>query len=78
MKLCITLMSLALATAGHLAAESNWPQWRGPLFNGSSPTATGLATEWTTRAQRRLEGGLAELERRHACGLEPYGLHHLR
>lgn len=48
MKLRITLMSLALATAGHLAAEPNWPQWRGPLFNGSSPTATGLATEWTT------------------------------
>ena len=29
------------------AAASNWPQWRGPLFNGSSPSASGLAVEWT-------------------------------
>ena len=29
------------------AADSNWPQWRGPLFNGSSPSASGLAVEWT-------------------------------
>ena len=29
-------------------AFANWPQWRGPHFNGSSTTAAGLATEWTT------------------------------
>ncbi len=30
------------------AAWANWPQWRGPLFNGSNPSAEGLAVEWTT------------------------------
>ena len=30
------------------AAYSDWPQWRGPLFNGSSPSAADLATEWST------------------------------
>lgn len=29
-----------------LAAESNWAQWRGPLFNGSNPSAANLAIEW--------------------------------
>ena len=32
------------------AAEANWPQWRGPLFNGSNPSASGLAVEWSTDA----------------------------
>ncbi len=40
---CLTLSALPLS-----AAESNWPQWRGPQFNGSSPSASGLAAEWTT------------------------------
>ena len=41
--LCFLLSALLLA-----AAESNWPQWRGPLFNGSNPAASDLAVEWTT------------------------------
>jgi outer membrane protein assembly factor BamB len=35
----------ALAVAASLQAE-NWPQWRGPYFNGST-TETNLATEWS-------------------------------
>src|SRR5258708_26352172 len=34
---------LALALAAH---GENWPQWRGPAFNGSSPE-TGLPEKWT-------------------------------
>lgn len=30
-----------------VAADANWPQWRGPQFNGSSPSATGLAVQWS-------------------------------
>lgn len=40
--------SLILTASLLTAAESNWPQWRGPLFNGSNPSASGLAVEWTT------------------------------
>ncbi len=29
-------------------AFADWPQWRGPSFNGTSPTASGLAVEWST------------------------------
>ena len=39
--ICLLLSALTLP-----AAESNWPQWRGPLFNGSNPEASGLAVEW--------------------------------
>lgn len=39
---------LLLALSFLPAAQSNWPQWRGPLFNGSNPSATGLASEWST------------------------------
>ncbi len=42
--LTITLLLSAMM----LVAESNWPQWRGPLFNGSNPEAAELAAEWTT------------------------------
>ena len=42
MKLALTAL-LALATA--VSAE-NWPQWRGPFFNGST-TETGLPTTWS-------------------------------
>jgi outer membrane protein assembly factor BamB len=35
--------SLALALS---ASATNWPQWRGPFFNGSS-TETGLPSQWT-------------------------------
>lgn len=29
------------------SALADWPQWRGPEFNGSSPSASGLPVEWT-------------------------------
>jgi outer membrane protein assembly factor BamB len=34
------LMLLALLLCSTLAAAENWPQWRGPSFNGSSPEAS--------------------------------------
>ena len=37
---------LILAAAG-VAFGQNWPQWRGPFFNGST-TETGLPTTWST------------------------------
>lgn len=43
----ILKISLLVAMPLLCAADSNWPQWRGPLFNGSSPSASGLAVEWT-------------------------------
>ena len=36
-------LSLALTFAAH---AENWPQWRGPAFNGTSPE-TGLPETWT-------------------------------
>ncbi len=48
MKFRVLLTSLLFSFVALLPmAESNWPQWRGPLFNGSNPSAAGLATEWT-------------------------------
>lgn len=44
-RIALTVLLFAVG-AGPLLAEANWPQWRGPLFNGSSPSADGLATEW--------------------------------
>lgn len=42
----IALLAVALSLVS--TAVANWPQWRGPHFNGSSTSATGLAIEWTT------------------------------
>src|SRR6266550_1510343 len=28
-------------------ADDNWPQWRGPLLNGSTTTAKNLPVHWT-------------------------------
>ena len=28
-------------------ADDNWPQWRGPLLNGSTTTAKNLPVRWT-------------------------------
>lgn len=44
MKILQTFALLALATLA--ARAENWPQWRGPLLNGTSPE-TGLPTTWT-------------------------------
>jgi outer membrane protein assembly factor BamB len=42
-----TLQLLAAAVlVTSLAHAENWPQWRGPAFNGTSPE-TGLPTTWT-------------------------------
>ena len=38
--------SLVLATAAFAADGGNWPQWRGPNFNGSTK-ATGLPAAFT-------------------------------
>ncbi len=41
---------LAVAGAGLVWAgetSRDWPQWRGPLFNGSAPYAHDLPTEWS-------------------------------
>src|SRR5271157_5309826 len=46
MKDSVWLIGLAVVLAVGARAE-NWPQWRGPLFNGSSPE-TGLPSEWST------------------------------
>ena len=44
--LSIALLAGALSLVS--TAVANWPQWRGPHFNGSSTSASGLAVEWTT------------------------------
>ncbi|MFN9457968.1 MAG: serine/threonine protein kinase, partial [Acidobacteriota bacterium] len=39
---------LLLLTAGALmAADTNWPQWRGPLQHGNAPTARNLPVQWS-------------------------------
>jgi outer membrane protein assembly factor BamB len=38
MKNTLILLS-ALASTANLAAQENWPHWRGPLANGTAPTA---------------------------------------
>jgi outer membrane protein assembly factor BamB len=39
---------LLLLTAGALmAADTNWPQWRGPSQRGSAPTARNLPIKWS-------------------------------
>lgn len=48
MKVSWIPIAVLLAVAAPSAGEANWAQWRGPLFNGSSPSASGLATEWST------------------------------
>ncbi len=40
MKPSILLSAVSLLTAGISAADNNWPQWRGPQFNGTAPGAS--------------------------------------
>ena len=40
------LCSIALVAA---TAFANWPQWRGPLSNGTAPGAKNLVTTWTEK-----------------------------
>lgn len=52
MKFAAFLASLSLLVAAFAArgadAGANWPQWRGPLFNGANPSAKNLPVEWDT------------------------------
>jgi outer membrane protein assembly factor BamB len=41
---CCACLALLIAAPGH---AENWPQWRGPYFNGST-TETNLPTQWST------------------------------
>lgn len=43
------LFVVALLAAGTVARAENWPQWRGPNFNGST-TANGLPITWSKTA----------------------------
>ena len=47
MKLTVLSTFVLLATLPLPGADAHWAQWRGPLFNGSNPSASGLATEWS-------------------------------
>ncbi|MBI5383518.1 MAG: PQQ-like beta-propeller repeat protein [Verrucomicrobia bacterium] len=55
--MCRSRLAACGLTAGLLIFVSfsvpaeNWPQWRGPAFNGSSPE-TGLPTRWSTNENR--------------------------
>jgi len=42
-----SLLCLLFATSASALWSANWPHWRGPAFNGSSPEK-GLPTEWST------------------------------
>ncbi len=47
----IRVVSVVALLAGPLlttTSRADWRQWRGPEFNGSTATASGLATEWTS------------------------------
>ena len=48
MKSRFLVPAILFATLLLPALRADWPQWRGPHFNGSNPAATGLAVEWTT------------------------------
>src|SRR5260221_3355856 len=44
----LAAVSLALALSAH---AENWPQWRGPAFNGTS-AETGLPATWTKESAK--------------------------
>ena len=41
------LVALLLAVSARVGEGGEWPQWRGPLFNGSAPDAKDLPIEWS-------------------------------
>jgi outer membrane protein assembly factor BamB len=44
-----SVLSVAMATAVvTLSADSNWPQWRGPLATGAAIETTSLPVKWST------------------------------
>ena len=46
-RLVILLFAIAAALPPLTLRAENWPQWRGPFFNGST-TETGLPTQWSS------------------------------
>ena len=38
---------LPLTAGALMAADTNWPQWRGPSQHGSAPTARNLPVQWS-------------------------------
>ncbi len=44
--LSFVVSSALLFMTGEIRAEQNWPQWRGPGLNGTSP-ASGLPVTWS-------------------------------
>src|SRR6266481_4635020 len=48
MRMLLQPASLLLVLIPFVAqADDNWPQWRGPLLNGSTTTAKNLPVHWT-------------------------------
>ena len=67
-KMLLVTMTLMIVSAAAITAAvhaSDWPQWRGPFFNGSSDE-TNLPSQWSTQRKHRLERRPARRRRRHA------------
>src|SRR6188768_1322034 len=47
----LQILATAITLASVSAQAENWPQWRGPAFNGTS-TETGLPTTWTKESAK--------------------------
>lgn len=43
--ICLSCLAFTMLTCNTHA--DNWPQWRGPQFNGASPAESDLPTEWS-------------------------------
>ncbi|MBM4041542.1 MAG: PQQ-like beta-propeller repeat protein [Planctomycetes bacterium] len=46
-------LAVCIAAVSGSAFAENWPQWRGPLFNGST-TETGLPTAWNVETKQNV------------------------
>jgi len=44
---CVVMAAVAIGLAASGAAAGDWPQWRGPAFNGSAPGEKDLPSTWT-------------------------------
>jgi hypothetical protein len=45
--------TVAVYALASVSANENWPQWRGPLANGTSDS-TGLPTEWSLAENKNI------------------------
>ena len=59
----------AVLVMASLARGENWPQWRGPHFNGST-TETGLPDDWSQTENIAWSAELPGPSARHAGRLE--------